>query len=383
MTPGQFFGNPLPFSTPEAVANAPDPTPVPTRKRVGSDVVAPDPPKRGRGRPRKETTAPSDQAKKSKPAPKPKAPKGAKSAEVQTNQENTPPTIDLADSDDDEIEKTEDGKTRHWTPEEKTRVFSFILGPDEEGDKRFEQHKVNPGHVYKKASELFNGTRSPGSVKSMYVRSLDTFVWMRAFNSFTGNGGGDADSNDPAAILKGRMKAARSAGLHLGTLKPATILEWEKKGWWDLFNDRLGTSAKVTRPVVRNSAMALSDSDNDSSGDEGSDANIDPALRKPAPTLPKTPAATVSEAKHTPSSAFQKKVNSSFGGLGEFMKLKAAAEEKKVSVLDARLALEREKLEIDKTKGKFDMAERVLGMPNVDAEVKQAANAFILSYFTS
>jgi hypothetical protein len=188
-----------------------------------------------------------------KPKTKPKAAKKDKS-----NKENLPPVIDIMDS-DDELEKNEDGKPRYWTAEEKTCFFEFLFGPDADAERRFTQHKVNPGHVYKrvscfrcsrtyrpdslKASELFDGARSADSVKSLYVRSLETFTWMRAFNSFTGNGGGDPDSDDPEAILKRKIAAARGSGLHVGALKPATITEWERNGWYDLFNSRCVFSA--------------------------------------------------------------------------------------------------------------------------------------------
>jgi hypothetical protein len=65
-----------------------------------------------------------------------------------------------------------------------------------------------------KATELvFKGWHSTDSIKSMYGHSLETFMWMRAFESFTGNGGGDADCDDPEAILKKKLVAARKLGL--------------------------------------------------------------------------------------------------------------------------------------------------------------------------
>ncbi|KAJ6611677.1 hypothetical protein B0H10DRAFT_352109 [Mycena sp. CBHHK59/15] len=79
----------------------------------------------------------------------------------------------------------------------------------------------------------------------MFEHALKAFGWMRAFDGFTGNGSGDADSDDPTAILKSKLSAARKAGLPIGGLSPAKILEWEKNGWSDLFNNRFGTSAKV------------------------------------------------------------------------------------------------------------------------------------------
>ncbi|KAJ7928399.1 hypothetical protein B0H13DRAFT_1860592 [Mycena leptocephala] len=139
--------------------------------------------------------------------------------------------------------------------------------------------------------------------------------------------------------------------------------------------------AKVARPVSRSSASALSDLDNDMSEDnDSSDANINPDLHKAALRVPKK---TVSEPKHAPSSAFREQVNGSFNGLGEFMKIKVAAEEKKASMLDAKLALDRERLEMDKAKGKIDMAERVLAIPSASNEVKERVNAYLLDYFAN
>ncbi|KAJ6525518.1 hypothetical protein DFH09DRAFT_1095571 [Mycena vulgaris] len=54
--------------------------------------------------------------------------------------------MEIFDS-DSEIEET---SRRNWADEEKTQFFNFLLAPDEAGDRRFEQYKKNPGHVYKR-----------------------------------------------------------------------------------------------------------------------------------------------------------------------------------------------------------------------------------------
>ncbi|KAJ7027504.1 hypothetical protein C8F04DRAFT_89707 [Mycena alexandri] len=356
------------------------------RKRVdseSSESAAP-PVKRPRGRPRGSKNKTTMAATAPKPTPKAPTQSTKKTTTTKSTQKNKanrenipPPPVFLLESSDDEIEKTEDGKLRQWQPSEKTRAFDFILGA--EADRRFEQHKVNPGHVYKRLSELvFGGARSSASVKSMYTRALTTFAWIRAFLEFTGNGGGDGDSDDDAeAILTRRLVAARESGLPLGDLKPATIDEWEKNGWTDLFMGRLGGSAKVMRKVVRSSAAAISDLDDDGDSDKEAEGNIHPSLQKTKHSA----AAIVTEPKHTPASAFRKQVGQSFSGLGDFMKIKAAAEEKKAAVLDARLAFDREKLELEKARGKVDMAQKVLAMAGASDQVRDAANAFLLTLF--
>jgi hypothetical protein len=61
---------------------------------------------------------------------------------------------------------------------------------------------------------------------------------MVAFEGFTGNGGGDPDSDDPMAVLKQRLDGAHRAGISVGKLKPDLISKWQTNGWWDMFNDR-------------------------------------------------------------------------------------------------------------------------------------------------
>ncbi|KAJ7108080.1 hypothetical protein C8R43DRAFT_1140110 [Mycena crocata] len=219
---------------------------------------------------------------------------------------------------------------------------------------------------------VFKGSRSAPSIKSMYTRSIDTFTWMLAFDSFTGNGGSDPDSDDPTAIQKKRLTAARKAGLNLGSLKPATITEWDDNGWYDLFNNRLGTSAKISREVVRNSASALSDAEVNLDDDGAdSDANINPVLLAQSRTTTSHPAPP----KPLP------QLNS-FGAIGDFMKMKMVSEEKRTHALDAKLQLEREKLELDKAKAKVDMARNVFQMEGASNQVKDAANAYLLSIFS-
>lgn len=237
---------------------------------------------------------------------------------------------------------------------------------------------------------------------------------MVAFEGFTGNGGGDPDSDDPTAILRSRLDGARKAGLVVGKLTPQHITAWRDKGWWDLFNDRysclafisitsltvssLGNSAKVTREVVRNSASALSDVE-DTTLDLTSDDIIDPVLRQPPaatpsstlPTTPaprKNPAGIVSEPKHTPANNFRSQATSSLGNIGEYMRVKMAAEEVKAKAFEARLEMDQKKLDLEAEKmkaeldkSKVDMAQKVLGMDGASEEVKAAANEFLLGLF--
>ncbi|KAJ6559721.1 hypothetical protein B0H19DRAFT_1069450 [Mycena capillaripes] len=424
--PGAFGG---PDASQYYVATSqapPSPDPFPpnllnaSSQPVRSPTRSPKPTKRRPGRPRINNTAPPSQKspnkKKRGPGRPPKKPQDAakKSAKVaqkksdakqhrdpgrkveKENQapneiDSSPITIDDSDSESE----SEEGGRKQWTDSEKTAFFEWLLGPGD--DYRFEQHKKNPAHVYKRASELlFSGKRSAKAIGSLWQRSLETFGYIVAFESFTGNGGGDADSDDPSAILK-KLDAARTAGLPIGTLKPAVLETWENHGWRDLFTQRLGTSAKVSRDIVRNSASALSDRDDDDDESSDGDSMVDPTLRAQGsvsvrsvktPASGKNPAATVSEPKHTPASKFRAQANNSLGNMGEYMKVKMLSEDKKAQMMDAKLDLDKAKLELEKQKveldtqrGKVEMARTVLAMEGTTAEVKNACNTFLLSLF--
>ncbi|KAJ7742545.1 hypothetical protein B0H16DRAFT_1693734 [Mycena metata] len=270
--PYQFYGAPpAPYYGPapgDMGFDRPHPAPsAPTEHaRSRSPDLAPSPAKapvkRGRGRPpgsgKKKKVAAKTAAKvavvKSK-APSVKQAK--KSKKTDEEKENQVP-IDIDDSDS---EAEGGNKYTHWADSEKTDVFSFILAFDDTGNHRFEQLKKNPARVFKRASEILfpAGNRSVKSIQNLWTRSMDTYTWIRAFEGFTGNGGGDPDSEDPTAILAHRLVAARKASLSVGKLKAETIVLWEQQGWLELSNGRYGNNAKVTRTVVRNSASAISD----------------------------------------------------------------------------------------------------------------------------
>ena len=154
--------------------------------------------------------------------------------------------------------------------------------------------------------------------------------------------------------------------------------------------------------MVRNSASALSDiNDHETAFAPNSDENINPILleesrtaRAQATPAPKTPAAPknsaaiVSEPKHTPATHFRSQATSSFGNIGEYVKIKMISEEAKAKAFEAKLVmdqaklkLEQEKMKADLDKGKVDMAQKVLEMDGASKEVKEAANQFLLSLF--
>ncbi|KAK7014526.1 hypothetical protein R3P38DRAFT_2787380 [Favolaschia claudopus] len=129
-------------------------------------------------------------------------------------------SIDISDAGSESGDDGDDSGRKQWSAIERSLFSRWLLGPEPDAEHRFEQHKENPAHIYKKASmQLFAGKRTAKSVGSMWQRALEIFGYILAFESFTGNGGGDPDSDDPTAILKKKLNGGRRAGLAIGTLK--------------------------------------------------------------------------------------------------------------------------------------------------------------------
>ncbi|KAJ6528963.1 hypothetical protein B0H19DRAFT_1333663 [Mycena capillaripes] len=373
---------------------------------VRSPTRSPKPTKRRPGRPRINNTAPPSQKspnkKKRGPGRPPKKPQDAakKSAKVaqkksdakqhrdpgrkveKENQapneiDSSPITIDDSDSESE----SEEGDASSGRTLRKLHSLSgcWVL-----------ETIIGSSSTRKTLRMCTNGPRSCFLAGSVVRRRLgvSSSVHLKLL--------GDADSDDPSAILK-KLDAARTAGLPIGTLKPAVLETWENHGWRDLFTQRLGTSAKVSRDIVRNSASALSDRDDDDDESSDGDSMVDPTLcaqgsvsvrSVKTPASGKNPGATVSEPKHTPASKFRAQANNSLGNMGEFMKVKMLSEDKKAQMMDAKLGLDKAKLELEKQKveldtqrGKVEMARTVLAMEGTTAEVKNACNTFLLSLF--
>ncbi|KAJ7431039.1 hypothetical protein B0H11DRAFT_1942211 [Mycena galericulata] len=179
--PGQYpgYGTPPPPQppakpTPEVVPDAePAPLnsePAETRKRgrpkgsgTKSKEVVPDPKTSGgrkpRGRPRgsgsKKTSSPRRKRVKTTHADT-----FAEQEKENLHVNITPQTIDVTSDSEDET------TSKRWPVADRDKFFRFLLDLNEEGDKRFEQHKTNPGHVYKVVCRL----SSLRSAAVVYVR---------------------------------------------------------------------------------------------------------------------------------------------------------------------------------------------------------------------
>jgi hypothetical protein len=98
-----------------------------------------------------------------------------------------------------------------------------------------------------KAMGLMKGY-TVSAIKSQFTCSFKIYQSIVAFESFTGNGGGDGDINslddsnsgtkEELSRLSFRIKGALKAGRDVSKLSALQIKEWYDNGWFKLFNDR-------------------------------------------------------------------------------------------------------------------------------------------------
>ncbi|KAG2128663.1 uncharacterized protein EDB93DRAFT_1256612 [Suillus bovinus] len=159
----------------------------------------------------------------------------------------------------------------NWSDEDTKLLLETLLGSDSQ---LYEKLMVNAKYVYKKvASTVFNGRRSPESVRGRYERLRKVFSYILNFESMTGNGGGDPDVDE----LDDKIENARTAGKDVGTLSGAMLKKWYVEGWYSLFNERLGEHPGLVREeefrsgTISDAIIEIGDSNNESNKGDTSD----------------------------------------------------------------------------------------------------------------
>lgn len=128
-------------------------------------------------------------------------------------------------------------------------------------------------------------------------------------------------------------------------------------------HNRFGMAPKVTRAVVRNSAVPISDDEVSLSDDEPAT----PARNK----LPTTH--VVSEPKHKPATQFRASTSSSLSAVGVYLEQKTAFERE-------RLEESKKKRTAEVRRERLEMAKVILATPDADEEMKIAAKKVLLNF---
>ncbi|RDX57558.1 hypothetical protein OH76DRAFT_1395390 [Lentinus brumalis] len=149
-----------------------------------------------------------------------------------------------------DLEVGPNGGAKHWTEEEKTRFFTWMLTSDEHWD----AFRTRMNTVFRECSnELFPGRKSYTALKSCYHRNLEVFKQVHAFQVFSANHFRQLQAENPNAeqpSVESMLDAARVAGLNVGSLNVKVIDRWYETGWFDLFKKRYREDPKTGLPTA-------------------------------------------------------------------------------------------------------------------------------------
>ncbi|KAI0690621.1 hypothetical protein BC835DRAFT_1417656 [Cytidiella melzeri] len=222
-----------------------------------------------------------------------------------------------ADNGNGEIPKDESdigpsGGAKHWTDEEKTRLFQWMLTDDS----RWEAFGSKMNTIFREGSAaLFNSRKTFTALKSCYHRNLDVFRQIYAFEAFlaksptlpleppnasspSSNSEGMsqqemqeiADELLPSAFaspaqrqsfLERKLEAARNFNIPVGNLTIRVLDHWQTTGWYILFKRRFREDPQTGMPIPRHGALRHLDEHNaspDSRMDDEEEAGISSAL---------------------------------------------------------------------------------------------------------
>ncbi|KAI0267686.1 hypothetical protein BC834DRAFT_980153 [Gloeopeniophorella convolvens] len=161
------------------------------------------------------------------------------------------------DDDADDADPAEDGGAggaRHWTDDEKTKLFSWLMGPNE--DEHFDALRTKKNTCFRDcALDAFGGRKTFLAVKGCYERNFVVFKQIYAFETFTaGMQQTDIEAESEVDRLREyerRIYAARKAGFHVGNLSSRILDHWHRMGWYATFHSRWHGDPNVRRPPAR------------------------------------------------------------------------------------------------------------------------------------
>ncbi|KAF8623625.1 hypothetical protein AX17_007327 [Amanita inopinata Kibby_2008] len=141
---------------------------------------------------------------------------------------------------------------KHWTDEEKSKLFNWLMGPGQ--DDHWNSLRATKNSCLRECStEVFGSKKTYQALKGCYERNFNLFKQIYAFESFHAHTGGGSITGLPEADrlreYERRLQAARKAGCDVGNITARTIDHWHRVGWYDLFYRRWHGDPATTRPV--------------------------------------------------------------------------------------------------------------------------------------
>ncbi|KAJ7841318.1 hypothetical protein B0H14DRAFT_2782886 [Mycena olivaceomarginata] len=150
---------------------------------------------------------------------------------------------------------------KHWTDEEKTQLFQWLMGPAH--DDHWNSLRATKNSCLREcAVEVYGSKKTYQALKGCYERNFNLFKQIYAFETYHAHAGsGPITSHGEADRLRDyerRLSAARRAGCDVGNITARTIDHWHRTGWYDLFYRRWHGDPATTKPVATRGAGSSS-----------------------------------------------------------------------------------------------------------------------------
>ncbi|KAG2035926.1 hypothetical protein BDR03DRAFT_934707 [Suillus americanus] len=174
--------------------------------------------------------------------------------------------------------------SKHWTDDEKTRLFNWLMGLGE--DKHWNALRTTKNSCLREcAIEVFGGKKTYQALKGCYERNFNLFKQIYAFESFHVQLGNSPVSftteTDRLREYERRLQIARKGGCDVGNVGAKTIDHWHRSGWYTLFHRRWNGDPATTRPATRQNNVP--GATNSHGGEDDDDDSLE--VTEPIPIL--------------------------------------------------------------------------------------------------
>ncbi|KAF8969224.1 hypothetical protein BDZ97DRAFT_1754817 [Flammula alnicola] len=162
---------------------------------------------------------------------------------------------------------------KHWTDDEKSRLFNWLMGPGQE-DHWNALRATKNSCLRECAIEVFGGKKTYQALKGCYERNFNLFKQIYAFETAHGqpNSGnlGALSEADRLREYERRLSIVRKT-TDVGSITARTIDHWHRVGWYDLFYRRWHGDPATTRPVQVQARNSIVGNNSMGGGDDAED----------------------------------------------------------------------------------------------------------------
>ncbi|KAJ2916590.1 hypothetical protein MD484_g3797, partial [Candolleomyces efflorescens] len=189
------------------------------------------------------------------------------------------------DVDEDGFDDSGGQGAKHWTDEEKTKLFRWLMGPN--SDDHWNALRATKNSCLRDCAEkVFDRKKSYQALKGCYERNFNLFKQIYAMEAHHGYPGPLAPSQSSEADrlreYERRLGNARKASCDIGNITSRTVEHWFHRGWYELFFRRWHGDPATTRPVQTRSSgggpSAPQGADDHDDDDQIDFANSDPTM---------------------------------------------------------------------------------------------------------